>query len=134
MIHIQVDTSACSKELLSKPQKVEAELQRNASEISTTIIDNTKPLTPILTGELRDSAYLLSDYRWKGGDGYYYMDIEYSALNERTGFNYAEIQHETKSYRHPRGGEVYYLDKGMNKSFDRVKSLLEWNIRRGLRR
>lgn len=64
--------------------------------VAETVKEETQPLTPLETGKLSRS------FRWKiltDNSRMKVLQIQMSALNERTGYDYAWIQHEA-NYRH----------------------------------
>lgn len=67
-------------------------------EVAMYVRQNTVPLTPFETGKLGRSfkwTVVTDNSRMK------VLQISMSALNERTGYDYALIQHEETSYNHP---------------------------------
>lgn len=69
------------------------------------VLNKSKLDAPIKTGALRRSGTINS----MGNE----VNIRFSANNFRTGFDYAEIQHDNTNYNHPRGGKARYLSDNM---------------------
>ena len=84
---------------------------------------NTRPRIPVETERLRRSfKYVVTE---KSSD-FIELELGYDASDPKTGFVYAEYQHETTGLHHPRGGEPFYLTKGIRSSlgdaFDMIES------------
>lgn len=77
-----------------------------AQDGATSILSFARPEAPIKTGALRALANVNA---LSGAPGFVVMQIEFSSRNPKDGFDYAEIQHKTTWYKHPRGGRYHYL-------------------------
>ena len=83
---------------------------------------NTRPFVPVETERLRKSfKYVFTE---KSSD-FIEMEIGYDAVDPRNGFMYAEYQHETTGLHHPRGGEPFYLFKGIKSSLSEAFEMIE---------
>lgn len=73
--------------------------------VAQVVKENTIPLTPFETGKLGRSfkwTVLADNSRMK------ILQVQMSALNEDTGYDYAWIQHENASYKHPSPYSKHY--------------------------
>lgn len=83
---------------------------------------NTRPLVPVETERLRRSfKYVVTD---RSSD-FIELELGYDASDPKTGFIYAEYQHETTGLHHPRGGEPFYLTKGIKRSLSDAFEMIE---------
>ena len=55
--------------------------------------------------------------------------VTFSAKNPDTGYDYALIQHEDMSFKHPNGGEAKYLERPMNENRNRYKKMIADKIK-----
>lgn len=85
--------------------------QRRAAEF---VLDEAKSRAPALTGELRESGYVV-----ESGEGV------------RVGFDapHAKRQHYV-DYEHPRGGERLFLTNAINASKSQIEQIVADEIRR----
>lgn len=83
---------------------------------------NTRPRIPVETERLRKSfKYVVTE---KSSD-FIELELGYDASDPKTGFVYAEYQHETTDLHHPRGGEPFYLTKGIRSSLGDAFDMIE---------
>ena len=83
---------------------------------------NTRPLTPVETERLRESfKYVVTE---KSSD-FIELELGYDATDPKSGFMYAEYQHETTGLNHPRGGGAFYLTRGISKSIADAFDMIE---------
>jgi hypothetical protein len=64
-------------------------------------------LVPVKTGQLRDSI----DVTVSRSPRYPGIIATATAINYRTGYDYALIQEVNESYEHPNGGQAHYLEQ-----------------------
>lgn len=87
-------------------------------QIAETFVDVVTPFVPVKSGNLRASATILDDGR----------AVEWSAVNPRTGYNYAALQYEVPM-DHPRGGTDHWDQEAMwyegDTFMDRVENILK---------
>lgn len=114
--------------------RVKEQTKRNVEADSFEILDiidkHTRPLVPLETGRLRESVMRPNGMLVEGD--FMSQEIEYSARNPKTGFDYALIQHENFEYRHS-VGQALYLTDGMAESEDEVIRLFEKDFDMALR-
>ena len=83
---------------------------------------NTRPLTPVETERLRRSyKYVITEQ----SSDFIEVEVGYDANDPKTGWMYAEYQHETTGLHHPRGGGAFYLTRGIKKSIADGFELIE---------
>ena len=106
--------------------RVKEQTKRNVESDSFEILDiidrHTRPLVPLETGRLRQSVMRPNGMLVEGD--FMSQEIEYSARNPKTGFDYALIQHENMYYHHD-VGQALYLTDGMAQSENDVIKLFE---------
>lgn len=101
MSGFEIKASSNADEFIQYLNKVEhgfIEMIETMRNVAKVVQENTLPLTPFEHGKLGRSfkTYVLADNsRMK------IIQVRMSALNERTGYDYAWIQHENTSYHHP---------------------------------
>lgn len=109
--------------------KVKEQIKRNVASDSFEILEivnkHTEPKVPYETGRLRASVMRPNGMLIEGD--FMSQEIEYSARNPKTGYDYAFIQHENLLYRH-RVGQALYLREGMFESQDEVYRLIEKDV------
>ena len=109
--------------------KVKEQIKQNVASDSYEILEivnkHTEPKVPYETGRLRASVMRPNGMLIEGD--FMSQEIEYSARNPRTGYDYAFIQHENLLYRH-RVGQALYLREGMFESQDEVYRLIEKDV------
>lgn len=109
--------------------KVKEQIKRNVASDSFEILEivnkHTEPKVPYETGRLRASVMRPNGMLIEGD--FMSQNIEYSARDPKTGYDYAFIQHENLLYRH-RVGQALYLREGMFESQDEVYRLIEKDV------
>ena len=109
-------------------RRTKEQIKKNVASDSFEILDiidrHTRPLVPLETGRLRQSVMRPNMLVEKD---FLSQEIEYSARNPRTGFDYALIQHENMYYKH-RVGQALYLTDGMAESENDVIRLIEKDV------
>lgn len=110
-------------------KRTKEQIKKNVASDSYEILDivdkHTRPLVPLQTGRLRQSVMRPNGMLVE--KDFMSMEIEYSARNPRTGFDYALIQHENFEYRHP-VGQALYLTDGMELATNDVIKLIEKDV------
>ena len=105
------------KELDTVPQE---ELQRSAQVIYNEAVARV----PYKTGKLERSIYVrVSKDKRRGG-----IVAGASARSSR-GYNYAGIQHENVSFKHPIKGEAHFISKPFEEEIGRLKVRLKGRLR-----
>ena len=112
-------------------RRTKEQIKKNVASDSFEILDiidkHTRPLVPLETGRLRQSVMRPNGMLVE--KDFLSQEIEYSARNPRTGYDYALIQHETPpSIYHHRVGQWHYLSDGMAESEDEVIRLIEKDV------
>lgn len=83
---------------------------------------NTRPYVPLDTGLLeRSFKYVMVEQ----SSDFLEMEMGYDAVDPKSGFAYAEYQHETTGLHHPRRGEPFYLFKGIKSSLGDAFDMIE---------
>lgn len=95
-------------------------LEPLASEITTA----AKEITPVETGTLRDSV----NVRVSRSPRYPGLIATASALNPRTGYNYAKIQHENPDYHHEAPTQYKYLETALNNEMPKIQEAIRWHL------
>lgn len=112
-------------DLTNTKEQIKKNVASDSFEILDIIDKHTRPLVPLETGKLRQSVMRRNGMLIEGD--YMSQEIEYSARNERTGFDYALIQHENFDYHH-RVGQAMYLTDGIVASENEVYRLIERDV------
>ena len=91
-------------------------------DVAELINANTYMRVPLDTGRLQESFHwdLIEESLDK-----IVVDIIYDAEDPKSGFHYAEIQHQTTSFNHPKRGEAFYLYKGIQASRNMAYQIIE---------
>ena len=87
------------------------------------IEETAKIRTPEKTGKLKESVKVRVS-RDKRRPGLY---AQASATNR--GYNYALIQHENLSYKHPNGGQAKFLESAFVEGVERIERRIEQEVR-----
>ena len=83
---------------------------------------NTRPLVPVREGDLRRSfKYVITE---RSSD-FIELELGYDAIDPKNDFHYALVQHERTDFNHPRGGEAFYLFKGIKSSIADAFEMIE---------
>lgn len=112
-------------DLVKSKEQIKKNVEADSFEILEIINKHTEPLVPYETGRLRASVMRPNGMLVEGD--FMSQEIEYSAKNPRTGFDYALIQHENFYYRH-NVGQALYLTDGMEASENEVVRLIERDV------
>ena len=125
MFKVKVKKTKFINDLKRTKEQIKKNVASDSYEILETINRHTEPLVPLETGRLRASVMRPNGMLIE--KDFMSMEIEYSARNPRTGYDYAMIQHENLLYRH-RVGQALYLREGMFESQDEVYRLIEKDV------
>ena len=119
-------------DLVRVKEQTKKNVEADSFEILDIIDKHTRPLVPYETGRLRQSVMRPNGMLVEGD--FMTQEIEYSARNPRTGYDYAFIQHETPYhiYKH-KVGQWHYLTDGMTESENEVIRLFERDFDMALR-
>ena len=91
-------------------------------DVASLIHANTNQRVPLDTGRLEES------YHWElreDNPERIIVDVIYDAEDPKTGFHYAEIQHQKVRFNHPKRGEAFYLYKGIQASKSMAYQIIE---------
>lgn len=125
MFKIKVRKTKFINDLKRTKEQIKKNVASDSYEILETINRHTEPLVPYETGRLRASVMRPNGMLIE--KDFMSQEIEYSARNPRTGFDYALIQHENFSYRH-QVGQALYLTDGMELATNDVIRLIEKDV------
>lgn len=95
-------------------------------EANIPIQRSVEPLVPFERGYLEDSY----DDNYIDYEDVNILEIEYSGRDNpyAKGYDYAYIQHENPSFRHPIKGEHKYLEKGLKLAFPTVLKTIDKSL------
>ena len=93
------------------------------------LADKALNLAPVDTGRLRKSA----DPEVKIKANKITATVTFSAKNPDNGYDYALIQHEDLSFKHPNGGQAKYLEQPLKENRDRYKKFVADKIKEATR-
>ena len=117
------------RKFLNDLTKTKEQIKENVASDSFEILEivnrHTEPLVPLETGRLRASVMRPNGMLIEGD--FMSQEIEYSARNPRTGYDYAFIQHENTRYHH-KVGQAFYLRDGMELATNDVYRLIEKDV------
>jgi len=107
------------------------QIKRNVASESFEILEivnkHTEPKVPLETGRLRASVMRRNGMLIE--NDFMTQEIEYSARNPKTGYDYAFIQHETPPHiYHHRVGQWKYLEDGLSESENEIYRLIEREV------
>lgn len=125
MFKIKIKKTKFINDLRRTKEQIKKNVASDSYEILETINRHTEPLVPYETGRLRQSVMRPNGMLIE--KDFMSQEIEYSARNPRTGFDYALIQHENFSYRH-QVGQALYLTDGMELATNDVIKLIEKDV------
>lgn len=75
---------------------------------AATLLQASKPLVPVDTGQMRDSGHVVEEAPGVAA-------VVYTRTPDEGGdFNVAALQHEDMTLNHPNGGQAKYLEDPMN--------------------
>ena len=121
-MQLEIDTSTWIGWINRMKQNVENMSNLAESKYAVTIRETTTPYVPLKTGRLIGS--FITDLQGK----YPLTEVMlgYSAYDGKTGFNYAEYQHDViKTEQHPIQGVQYYLEVGVRNAEGLVLTEIE---------
>lgn len=130
IIDIKIDASKFIKELKTKPSKVKKTVQEDSYERLEIVNEHTEAKVPYETGKLRASLMRANTVAVHGD--IVEQELQYSAFNERTGYDYAFIQETNPSYTHRVGG-MRFMEKGINESRPYILKSLEGSVQRAFK-
>ncbi|WP_458456078.1 hypothetical protein [Methanobrevibacter sp.] len=90
-------------------------------DVAEVIHANTMPLTPLDTGRLGGS------FQWQTlhySRDFIELEVKMDAVDPKSGFHYAEYQHNTVGLNHPHG-QMWYLRTGINASKSMAYEIIE---------
>ena len=92
------------------------------TEEAPRIEEEAKNRTPFKTGKLQRSVKVrVSQDKRRPG-----LYAQASALNKD--YDYALIQHENDEYKHPKGGQAFYLESAFDEGVDRIIRRLQTEV------
>ena len=124
MFKVKILKTKFINDLRRTKEQIKKNVASDSFEIGDIIDKHTRPLVPLETGRLRQSVMRPNMLVEKD---FLSQEMEYSARNPKTGFDYALIQHEHMGYRHP-VGQALYLTDGMAESENEVIRLIEKDV------
>lgn len=91
-------------------------------DVASLVEANTYMKVPLKTGALQESFHpefvrLDSDF--------IQVNLVFDVADPKTGFHYAEIQHQNTRFHHPRRGQAFYLYYGIQASRSMAYSMIE---------
>ena len=115
--------SEASKHLTRFLRTVETVPTQILLEEAPRIEETAKIRTPEKTGKLKESVKVRVS-RDKRRPGLYAQ-----ASAENRGYDYALIQHENLSYKHPNGGQAKFLESAFVEGVERIERRIEQEVR-----
>ena len=115
--------SEASKHLTKFLRTVETVPTQILLEEAPRIEETAKIRTPEKTGKLKESVKVRVS-RDKRRPGLY---AQASARNR--GYDYALVQHENLSYKHPNGGQAKFLESAFVEGVERIEHRIEQEVR-----
>lgn len=125
MLKFKFRSGKFRNDLIKVKEQIKQNVASDSFEILEIVNKHTEPKVPYETGRLRASVMRPNGMLIEGD--FMSQEIEYSARNPKTGYDYAFIQHENLLYRH-RVGQALYLREGMFESQDEVYRLIEKDV------
>ena len=125
MFKVKIKKTKFINDLRRTKEQIKKNVASDSYEILEIVNKHTEPKVPLQTGRLRASVMRPNGMLIE--KDFMSQEIEYSARNPRTGYDYAFIQHENLSYRHP-VGQAKYLEDGMVESEQEVYRLIEKDV------
>lgn len=125
MLKFKFRSGKFQNDLIKVKEQIKQNVASDSFEILEIVNKHTEPKVPYETGRLRASVMRRNGMLIEGD--FMSQEIEYSARNPKTGYDYAMIQHENLLYRH-RVGQALYLREGMFESQDEVYRLIEKDV------
>lgn len=93
------------------------------------LADKSMNLAPVDTGKLRKSVD--PDVKIRGHK--ITASVTFSAKNPETGYDYALIQHEDLTFKHPKGGQAKYLEQPLKENQERYKKYVADKVKEATR-
>lgn len=121
MINGSVDDSEFQEWVVTARSRFET-MVLTMVDVAELINANTYMRVPLDTGRLQESFHW--DLREESPDRIV-VDVIYDAEDPKTGFHYAEIQHQNTHFNHPKRGEAFYLYKGIQASRSMAYQIIE---------
>lgn len=125
MLKFKFRSGKFQNDLIKVKEQIKQNVASDSFEILEIVNKHTEPKVPYETGRLRASVMRPNGMLIEGD--FMSQNIEYSARNPKTGYDYAMIQHENLLYKH-RVGQALYLREGMFESQDEVYRLIEKDV------
>lgn len=125
MLKFKFRSGKFRNDLIKVKEQIKQNVASDSFEILEIVNKHTEPKVPYETGRLRASVMRPNGMLIEGD--FMSQEIEYSARDPKTGYDYAFIQHENLLYRH-RVGQALYLREGMFESQDEVYRLIEKDV------
>lgn len=125
MLKFKFRSGKFRNDLIKVKEQIKQNVASDSFEILEIVNKHTEPKVPYETGRLRASVMRPNGMLIEGD--FMSQEIEYSARNPKTGYDYAMIQHENLLYKH-RVGQALYLREGMFESQDEVYRLIEKDV------
>lgn len=126
---IERNINAIRMSLKGMERDVKAKVYQELQDITLDLAIKASALAPIDTGELRQSA----EPEVKVTGNKTRAMVTFSAINPINGYDYAMIQHEELSFKHPNGGQAKYLEKPLNENSEKYKKRLSDVIGKALK-
>ena len=107
-------------------KEVKKEVINTLEDIALDLADKALNLAPVDTGRLRKSAdpeVIISNNKARA-------NVTFSAKDPETGYDYALIQHEDLTFKHPNGGQAKYLEQPLKRNAGRYKQELEKAVKK----
>lgn len=127
MLKFKFRSGKFRNDLIKVKEQIKQNVASDSFEILEIVNKHTEPKVPYETGRLRASVMRPNGMLIEGD--FMSQNIEYSARNPKTGYDYAFIQHETPPHiYHHRVGQWHYLTDGMTESEDEIYRLIEKDV------
>lgn len=104
---------------------MDGDLSQGIREAAEFLLDMSRPLVPIRTGQLIASGHVEDD-----GDFSKY--VVYEATDPNSGYDYAPIQHEELSFNHTYG-QAKYLEEPYFNFMEDMISIVADNVQKGIK-
>ena len=117
--------NAIRRKLKNMKKEVKEKTIEAFEDVVLDLADKALNLAPKDTGRLRNSA----DPEVKVKGSKITATVTFSAKNPINGYDYALIQHEDLSFKHPNGGQAKYLEQPLKDNRDRYKKFVADKIK-----
>lgn len=107
------------KNLEAKINQLPQRTMKGIEKAMGIIYQSSQPLVPVDTGRLKRSGKITQIK-----DGY---QLKYKALNPKSGYDYAPIQHENLKFKH-RVGQAKYLEQAVVKNMSKIKEVISKEV------